>query len=84
MDICRIIARVRLRQRRLSEAQELLKRVVTVSPHSAGDWVALATIQMELGDLEGRDLSVIRALLIEPGKPLPPTLSSVREQLGLV
>jgi hypothetical protein len=84
VDICRMLARVRLRQRRLGDARVLLNRVVANSPHVAGDWIALATVQDEMEDVVGRDLSVARALLIYPDVDLPPALAPVREQLGLL
>ena len=82
-DICRMVARIRVRQRRFGEALALLERVVTIRPYVAGDWVALAMVQNELGDIEGRDLSVVRALLIAPDEHLPPALAPVRERIGL-
>jgi hypothetical protein len=83
VDVCRMMARVRVRQRRLAEARELLCRVIAISPHVAGDWVALAVVQHELGELEARDVSIARALVIAPDDELPPALSTVREQVGL-
>ena len=82
-DICRMVARVRVRQRRFGEALALLERVITIRPYVAGDWVALALVQNEVGDLEGRDLSVVRALIVAPDEHLPPALASVRERIGL-
>ena len=82
-DVCRRMARVRMQQRRLGEARELLDRVVSISPHVAGDWIALAMVQADMGDVLGRDLSVARAILISPDVHLPPQLAPVRERLGL-
>jgi hypothetical protein len=84
VDVCRMLALVRLRQRRLSEARELLDRVVAINPHVAGDWLALAMVQDELEDFNARDFSVVRSILIAPDDSLPPTLAMVRERMGLV
>jgi tetratricopeptide (TPR) repeat protein len=84
VDVCRMMARVRLRQRRLTDAEELLSRVVAISPHVADDWVALAAVQNELGDLEARDVSIARAIVIAPDDDLPAALTSVRVEMEAV
>jgi hypothetical protein len=84
LDVCRMMAHVHVRQRRLTEARELLDRLVAIGPHVAGDWISLAMVQTTLGDLEGRDLSVARALLIDPDVHLPRELAPIREHLGLI
>ena len=83
VDVCRLLARLRLRQRSLGEARELLGRIVAVNPHVAGDWVALASVQNDLGDVEARDLSIARALIIAPDNHLPPALATARERMAL-
>ena len=83
VDVSRMVGKVRLRQRRLREARDMLGRVVAINPHVASDWVALAMVQADLGELDGRDLSVARALLIAPDAVLPQALAPVRERMGL-
>jgi Flp pilus assembly protein TadD len=83
VDVGRMLAGARMRQGRLVEARDLLDRVVTISPHVAGDWVMLALVQDEMGDIDGRDFSVARAILISPDVDLPKVLAPVREQMRL-
>jgi hypothetical protein len=58
--------------------------VVAISPHVADDWVALAAVQNELGDLEARDVSIARAIVIAPDDDLPAALTSVRVEMEAV
>jgi hypothetical protein len=83
VDINRMMARVRMRQRRFGDARVLFGRIVEVNPHVADDWVSLANAQGELEQFEARDISIARALAIAPNVELPPALSMARDNMGL-
>jgi hypothetical protein len=83
VDVCRMMARVLVRRRRLNEAREMLGRIVSITPHVASDWAALAMVQLETAEPADCDLSVARAVLIAPDDDLPPALAAVRERIGL-
>jgi tetratricopeptide (TPR) repeat protein len=83
VDVCRMMARIRMRQRRLVDARTLLGRVVEIDPHVADDWVCLASVHNDLGALAARDVALARALIIAPDETLPPVLSIARAQMLL-
>ena len=77
-DVSRLLARVFLRQKRASEARELLSRVLRISPHVPADWVSLAMAHHELGNLNERAYCTARALIMLPNLTLPAPLAQVR------
>jgi hypothetical protein len=80
-DVCRALARLRLRHKAFGTARDLLARVVEANPHVAQDWVALAMAHHELGSAAQRDFCTARAIVLTPSIDLPPPLKPFRSQM---
>lgn len=65
-DVCRMLARVRVRQRRLEEARDLFVAALDVNPHVASDWLALTNVLMQLGETDEGWVCHWRARVLAP------------------
>jgi hypothetical protein len=77
IDVCRMLARIRIRQNRNAEARDLVRRALAVDPHVAQDWIVLAQAQHELGDVRDRDRCIARAIAISPDPAAPTQLKPI-------
>ena len=67
-----------LEEERYAAGIDLLREVVEAAPHATAAWINLAIAQRAIGDLEGAEASLAKALALSPRHP------AAHNELGIV